>query len=97
VPLGQRRRRHGIPDATVLKDGDIISIDCGAEVGGDHGDAAVTVPVGDVDDDAHRLMKVTSDALTAAIGAALPGAALGDVSNAVETTARPYGILNAAP
>ena len=85
---------HGIPDATVLKDGDIISIDCGAEVGGYHGDAAVTVPVGEVDDDANQLMKVTSEALTAAIRAARPGATLGDVSHAVETTARPYGILD---
>jgi methionyl aminopeptidase len=85
---------HGIPDATVLRDGDIISIDCGAELDGYHGDAAVTVPVGEVDDDARRLIKVTRDALSAAIGVALPGAALGDVSNAVETAARPYGILD---
>ena len=47
---------HGIPDGRVLADGDILSIDCGAEVGGYHGDAAVTVPVGAVDDGAVRLM-----------------------------------------
>jgi methionyl aminopeptidase len=85
---------HGIPDATVLKSGDVLSIDCGAEIGGFHGDAAVTVPVGVVDAGAERLMKVTGEALTAAIGATVAGAALGDVSHAVETVARPYGILD---
>jgi methionyl aminopeptidase len=84
---------HGIPDGTRLRDGDIVSIDCGAEVGGYHGDAAVTVPVGRVDDAAERLMKVTEEALAAAIRAAVPGARLGDVSHAVEATARPYGLL----
>jgi methionyl aminopeptidase len=84
---------HGIPDGTRLKDGDIISIDCGAEVGGFHGDAAVTVAVGTVDDAARRLMKATEEALSAAIAAAVPGGRLGDVSHAVEKTARPYGLL----
>ncbi|MCW2864005.1 MAG: methionine aminopeptidase type [Actinoallomurus sp.] len=84
---------HGIPDVRTVKDGDVLSIDCGAEVGGYHGDAAVTVPVGQVDDAAHRLMATTREALSAAIGAAVPGARLGDVSHAVERTARPYGLL----
>ncbi|MCW2947816.1 MAG: methionine aminopeptidase type [Actinoallomurus sp.] len=84
---------HGIPDGRVLRDGDILSIDCGAEAGGYHGDAAVTVPVGQVDDDAVRLMTVTREALSAAIEAAVPGGRLGDVSYAVEATARPYGLL----
>lgn len=84
---------HGIPDRTRLKEGDILSIDCGAEVGGFHGDAAVTVPVGIVDDAARRLMKSTEGALDAAIAAAVPCARLGDVSHAVETAARPYGLL----
>jgi methionyl aminopeptidase len=84
---------HGIPDQRTVKDGDILSIDCGAEIGGFHGDAAVTVPVGEVDDAAHRLMTTTREALSAAIGATVPGARLGDVSHAVERTARPYGLL----
>jgi methionyl aminopeptidase len=84
---------HGIPDERVLRDGDILSIDCGAEVGGYHGDAAVTVPVGQVDDAAERLMKITNEALRAAIRAAVPHARIGDVSHAVEVTARPYGLL----
>lgn len=84
---------HGIPDGRVLREGDIVSIDCGAEIGGFHGDAAVTVPVGTVDDDAVRLMDVTREALSAAIKAARPGGRLGDVSYAVQATARPYGLL----
>ncbi|GAB3961091.1 type I methionyl aminopeptidase [Actinoallomurus acanthiterrae] len=85
---------HGIPDRRVLKTGDILSIDCGAEVGGYHGDAAVTVPVGEVDDDARRLMETTRAALTAAIAVAVPGGRMGDIGYAVETTARPYGLLD---
>lgn len=84
---------HGIPDGTVLKDGDILSIDCGAVVDGYHGDAAVTVPVGQVDDAAERLMKTTSEALSAAIRAAVPHARLGDISHTVEAVSRPYGLL----
>jgi methionyl aminopeptidase len=84
---------HGIPDGRVLRDGDILSIDCGAVVDGFHGDAAVTVPVGEVDDEAVRLMKVTEEALSAAIAAVRPGGRLGDVSHAAEATARPYGLL----
>ncbi len=84
---------HGIPDGRVLAEGDILSIDCGAEVGGYHGDAAVTVPVGAVDDGAVRLMDTTREALTAAIKVAVAGGRLGDVSNAVETVARPYGLM----
>jgi methionyl aminopeptidase len=85
---------HGIPDRRTLKDGDILSIDCGAEVGGYHGDAAVTVPVGQVDEKAERLMKVAEEALAAAIRTAVKDARLGDVSHAVEATARPYGLLD---
>jgi methionyl aminopeptidase len=60
-------------------------------VEGYHGDAAV--PVGQVDDDAERLMKTTSEALRAAIRAAVPQARIGDISHAVETASRPYGLL----
>ena len=84
---------HGIPDGRRLAEGDIISIDGGAEVDGYHGDAAVTVPVGRIDDDAVRLIDVTREALTAAIRCAVPGGRLGDVSHAVESAVRPYGLL----
>lgn len=85
---------HGIPGERRLKTGDILSIDCGAEVGGYHGDAALTVPVGPVDEAAERLMKVTSEALAAGIAAAVPGGRLGDIGHAIERTARPYGLLH---
>ena len=58
---------HGIPNGYVLQEGDILSIDCGAIVEGWHGDAAVTVPVGQVDDAARRLIETTERALWAGI------------------------------
>ncbi|SEG31091.1 methionyl aminopeptidase [Thermomonospora echinospora] len=86
---------HGIPDGRKLRQGDLLSIDCGAEVGGYHGDAAVTISIGPPDAAAARLLKVTERALKRAIEAAQPGARLGDVSHAVETVGREagYGIL----
>ncbi|MEV5746473.1 type I methionyl aminopeptidase [Actinoallomurus sp. NPDC052308] len=85
---------HGLPDGRVLEAGEILSIDFGAEVDGYHGDAAVTVPVGEVDDEARRLMETTRAALRAAIEAAVPGGRMGDVGYAVETIAGPYGLLD---
>lgn len=86
---------HGIPDGRRLRPGDLLSIDCGAEIRGYHGDAARTVCVGPADPDAVRLMDVTRQALERAIEAARPGARLGDISYAVESVARAagYGIL----
>ncbi|GLW65918.1 hypothetical protein Arub01_41620 [Actinomadura rubrobrunea] len=86
---------HGIPDGRVLKDGDVVSVDCGAEVGGYHGDAAITFAVGEADADAVRLMDVTRTALERAIEQARPGGRMGDISYAVMRTAREagYGIL----
>jgi methionyl aminopeptidase len=61
---------HGIPsEDVVLHEGDILSIDCGAIIEGWHGDAAITVPVGDVDDESKRLLEVTRASLEAAISA----------------------------
>ena len=58
---------HGIPsDTVVLEDGDILSIDCGAIIEGWHADAAVTVPVGAIDDESKRLIQVTRSSLEAA-------------------------------
>ncbi|HEX6467624.1 MAG TPA: type I methionyl aminopeptidase [Streptosporangiaceae bacterium] len=87
---------HGIPDARALAAGDILSVDCGAELGGYHGDAAITIPVGAVDDAATRLIEATAEALRRAIEAAVPGNRLGDVGYAVESVARGagYGILD---
>src|SRR5262245_5733013 len=59
---------HGIPsEKVVLEDGDIFSIDCGAIIEGWHADAAVTVPVGEIDDESKRLIEVTRASLEAAI------------------------------
>jgi methionyl aminopeptidase len=85
---------HGSPNGRVLSDGDILSIDCGAYVDGLHGDAALTVAIGSIDAEAHRLIETTEAALAAGIGAARPGARIGDISAAVEAVARAgrYGL-----
>ncbi len=82
---------HGIPDAYALADGDLLSIDCGAYVDGLHGDAAITVPIGAIDDSARRLTETTSRALSAGIAAAQVGARIGDISAAIESVARGAG------
>jgi methionyl aminopeptidase len=78
---------HGIPGDYVLKDGDILSIDAGAIIEGWHADAAVTVPVGEVDADATRLVEVTRRSLEEAITQTMAGKHLGDIGSAVETVA----------
>jgi methionyl aminopeptidase len=82
---------HGIPDGRVLRDGDLLSIDCGASLDGYHGDAAITIGVGDLDTDATRLVGTTVAALDAGVAALRPGARLGDVSHAIESVARAGG------
>jgi methionyl aminopeptidase len=79
---------HGIPtDSRVFKDGDIVSIDLGATLGGFVGDAAITVPCGKASEEALRLIKATEDALWAGIGAARAGNHIGDIGAAVEAVA----------
>ncbi len=76
---------HGIPSPKrVLRQGDIVSVDFGVVVDGYYGDAAITVPVGRVDPNAERLLKVTEASLQAGIAAVRPGATLGDVGAAVQ-------------
>jgi methionyl aminopeptidase len=83
---------HGIPsDTVVLEDGDILSIDCGAIIEGWHADAAVTIPVGEVDDESKRLIQVTRASLDAAIEQVVEGHQLGDVGAAVEGLAEQAG------
>ena len=83
---------HGIPsDTVVLEDGDILSIDCGAIIEGWHADAAVTVPVGEIDDESKRLIQVTRSSLEAAIDQVVAGKQLGDVGAAVEGKAEEAG------
>jgi methionyl aminopeptidase len=76
---------HGIPGDRVIEDGDIISIDCGAIVDGWHGDAAVTVAVGEVPAEALELMRVTEEAMWRGFAAARLGGRVTDISHAVET------------
>lgn len=84
---------HGIPrHDCVMKEGDIISIDAGAIVGGWHGDAAVTVPVGRVADDAAELIAACEAALWAGLAMAAEGNQLSDVSHAIASSAAGYGI-----
>lgn len=83
---------HGIPSpARKLHAGDLLSLDVGVRLNGWHGDAAVTVPVGQVDDESRRLLAVTQAALAAAIAAVRPGAYLGTVSHAIEACAQAAG------
>jgi len=83
---------HGIPSAdVVLHEGDILSIDCGAIIEGWHADAAITVPIGEVDDESTRLMAVTRRSLEAAIDQVVEGHRLGDVGAAVEGIAERAG------
>ena len=80
---------HGIPTPKqVLKDGDVISIDCGAIVDGYHGDSAVTVPVGDVDPVRLELLRVCEESLWHGMAAARLGGRLTDISHAIETYIR---------
>ncbi len=86
---------HGIPSDRAIRDGDILSIDCGAIVEGFHGDAAVTVCVGRVPESALELVHTTYESMVAGISAACAGARLGDVSHAVQVRAEAdgYGIV----
>jgi methionyl aminopeptidase len=83
---------HGIPAADrVVPEGVLLSLDCGAVLDGWHGDAAVTVPVGECAEELLALSRVTEDALWAGLAAVRPGGRLSDVGHAVETTVRPHG------
>jgi len=88
---------HGIPTpARRLDEGDIISIDCGAIVGGWHGDAARTVGVGTISAEHAALLSACEAALWHGLAQARPGGRLGDISHAVETSieqAGPYGLV----
>jgi len=83
---------HGIPSPKrVLRQGDIVSVDFGVVVDGYYGDAAITVPVGEIGNDAARLLRVTEQSLEAGIAAVKPGATLGDVGAAVQNVVEREG------
>ena len=76
---------HGIPGKRVLREGDIVSVDVGAYIGGYHGDCAGTYPCGQVSDEALRLIRVTQDSFFESLKFAREGYRLSDISHAVQT------------
>jgi len=82
---------HGIPADRELEDEDIVSLDFGVSLDGFHGDSAVTVPVGEIDDEKQKLLDVTSDALGLAIETMVPGKRLSDIGHAVQERAESAG------
>ena len=82
---------HGIPGPRQLKAGDVISIDIGVKLNRYYGDAAITVPVGEVDAEILKLLSVTEQALNKGIEQAIKGNRLSDISHAVQLHAETYG------
>jgi methionyl aminopeptidase len=82
---------HGIPDDTVLRDGDIINIDVTAFKDGVHGDTDATYLVGEVDEESRLLVERTREALTRAINAVRPGRKLNVIGRVIEAYARRFG------
>jgi methionyl aminopeptidase len=87
---------HGIPGDLTLRDGDVIAIDCGAIVDGWHGDAAITVAVGDIHPSVAAMVDVCEESLWRGFAAARLSGRLTDISHAVESYIRskgPYGVV----
>ena len=83
---------HGIPNAAhILKEGDIISVDIGANYEGYHGDSAWTYAVGEVSEEAKELMKVTEESLYRGLEQVKPGNRISDISNAIQTFVEAHG------
>jgi len=82
---------HGIPSDYVLKEGDIISVDCGVILNGWYGDSAYTFPVGEIKEEIRRLLDYTRAALEAGVKEAVAGNRVGDISFAVQTKAESGG------
>ena len=82
---------HGIPGSRQLKDGDVISLDVGTKLNRYYGDAAITIPVGDVDAEVLKLLSVTEQALNKVIEQAVEGNRLSDISHAVQLYAESHG------
>ncbi|MFN2335454.1 MAG: type I methionyl aminopeptidase [Bacteroidales bacterium] len=82
---------HGIPSDYILKEGDIISVDCGVVLNGYYGDSAYTFAVGEVKPEILRLLEYTQASLEAGVREAVTGNRVGDISHAVQTTAENGG------
>ncbi|MBO5616506.1 MAG: type I methionyl aminopeptidase [Prevotella sp.] len=87
---------HGVPsDKQILKEGDIISIDCGTLLDGFNGDSAYTFPVGEISDDVRKLLRTTKESLYLGIEQAVHGNHIGDIGSAVQEhcEAQGYGVV----
>lgn len=86
---------HGIPNNVPLKEGDIVSIDCGTLLNGFNGDSCYTFCVGEVSDEVKQLLKVTKESLYLGIEAAIAGKRIGDIGHAVQShcEAHGYGVV----
>ncbi|MFI0431993.1 MAG: type I methionyl aminopeptidase [Candidatus Nanopelagicales bacterium] len=82
---------HGIPDSTVINDGDIVNVDITAFIGGYHGDTNATFLAGDVDEESRLLVQRTAEALRRSIRAVAPGRQLNVVGRVIESYARRFG------
>ena len=82
---------HGIPGERVLKNGDIVSVDCGCHKDGYYGDSAYTFPVGEVNAEVMNLLRHTKESLFRAVDVAVAGKRIGDISAAVQEYVEGYG------
>ena len=82
---------HGVPNDDILREGQIVSVDCGAELDGYYGDHAISFPVGKVNANKQKLLDVTKQSLLKGIEQAVPGNYVGDIGNAVQTHAESNG------
>jgi methionyl aminopeptidase len=82
---------HGIPSAYILKEGDIISVDCGVILNGWYGDSAYTFPVGEIKEEVRRLLDFTRASLEEGVKEAVAGKRVGDISYAVQNKAESGG------
>ncbi|WP_329458164.1 type I methionyl aminopeptidase [Streptomyces sp. NBC_01497] len=82
---------HGIPDSTVLRDGDIVNLDVTAYINGVHGDTNATYPCGDVDEESRLLVERTKESLSRAIKAVRPGRQINIIGRVIESYAKRFG------
>jgi methionyl aminopeptidase len=82
---------HGIPNDIPLKDGDILSVDCGVLKNDFYGDHAYTFPVGEIDDEVEQLLRITKESLYLGIEQARKGNRIGDISYAIQAHTEKYG------
>lgn len=82
---------HGFPSDYILRDGDIVGLDCVVELDGYHGDSCYTFAVGEIDEKTQQLLRVTKESLYKGIEAAQGGKRIGDISNAVQTYCERHG------